>query len=157
MKHFTTCPWHYFDDAKTCLIVGLELLHFTFFTAKPLQGKHIWNSSSCHQGQTTPCSSFYESPVSHVFILICKLLSSRNAGVGYSRASPGIPVFNIAKLWSGGNSLRQSLQKCRLTESVRKGLEMSTRKLSCTRWVDSGAALSPCAFRRTTPQSRRAH
>lgn len=88
MKDFTTCLWHYFDDAKTCLIVGLELLHFTFFTAKPLQGKHIWNSSSCHQGQTTPCSSFCESPVSHVFILICKLLSSQALGL----VTPRLPL-----------------------------------------------------------------
>lgn len=65
------------------------------------------------------------------------------------------PCFNVTTLWMMGySSLRQSVQRCRLMESVQKGLKMSATKPSCPWRFDSGTALSPHRLNRNAPQSQ---
>lgn len=54
--------------------------------------------------------------------------------------------------WTVGNSLRQSLQKCGLTESLHKGLKMSWDPSGTWRF-DSGTTLNPYRFTGNMPQS----
>ncbi len=73
------------------------------------------------------------------------------------RASSVKPVVNVTTIWTVGYYLRQSLQKCWLTESVYKGIKKFAGELLCTFWFDRGTTLSPRRLGVNGPQSPWVH
>lgn len=138
---------------KQLWVLGL----FTFFTVEWLKGPTIWSDrvpGSCRVNGLFENNLwrrgrfqiivFIKTNITHLHVNFFFLVVAPSMFCFFlTPASPGNPVFNVAMLWTLGNALMQNLQRCRLTESLHKGLKKSARETSCTWRFDWGTALNP--------------